>query len=215
MNGPSAEACPSAAVRALVLLSALVVLAGFHVSRRYFPCAAQECTVSEAAPGTAVTLEGDGVRAGVYFFDHTPTMAEALARAGSPRGARIPQADERLASGTVLTVCEGSTDLRVKVGEMDGARRLLLGIPLDLNHASADDLAKVPGVGPRLAEAIVRYRNTEGPFSAVDELEKVRGIGKKKLALLRKDVRVGAQTEGAGIKESGTRNEARGTRIRD
>ena len=52
------------------------------------------------------------------------------------------------------------------------------GDPLDINTASAEEIAQVMnGVGPRKAEAIVAHRSTYGPFSSIDELKEVRGIG--------------------------------------
>lgn len=48
---------------------------------------------------------------------------------------------------------------------------------LDLNAAGADELAALPGVGPRLAERIIADRQEKGPFKSVDELDRVRGIG--------------------------------------
>ena len=49
---------------------------------------------------------------------------------------------------------------------------------VDINTASAQDIAQVMnGVGPNKAEAIVEHRSTYGPFSSVDELTEVRGIG--------------------------------------
>lgn len=63
--------------------------------------------------------------------------------------------------------------------------RLLLGLPLDPNAASARGLAFVPGLSRRLAAEIVRDRSENGPFSGVDDLIRVRGIGPKRLAQAR------------------------------
>jgi competence protein ComEA len=63
--------------------------------------------------------------------------------------------------------------------------RLLLGLPLDPNAASARGLAFVPGLSRRLAVEIVRDRSENGPFSGVDDLIRVRGIGPKRLAQAR------------------------------
>lgn len=50
--------------------------------------------------------------------------------------------------------------------------------PLDINSADAATLAAVMvGVGPAKAEAIVDYREQNGPFSSVDDLALIKGIG--------------------------------------
>jgi competence protein ComEA len=50
---------------------------------------------------------------------------------------------------------------------------------LDLNDADAATLQKeLAGIGAAKAQAIVAYRETNGPFASVDELLEVKGIGK-------------------------------------
>jgi competence ComEA-like helix-hairpin-helix protein len=61
---------------------------------------------------------------------------------------------------------------------------------VDLNRASAGELARLPGIGPALAGRIVAWRDSAGPFGAVDELERVPGIGRTRLAALRPWLRV-------------------------
>lgn len=63
-----------------------------------------------------------------------------------------------------------------------GDERLVLGLPLDPNTASARDLAFVPGLSRRLAEEIVAERARAGPFRSVADLDRVRGIGPGRLA---------------------------------
>ena len=62
--------------------------------------------------------------------------------------------------------------------------------PLDLNTATAAELAALPGIGEALAERIVAYREANGAFASVEELLEVSGIGEKKLAGLEGRVRV-------------------------
>jgi competence protein ComEA len=57
--------------------------------------------------------------------------------------------------------------------------------PLDLNHASEEELRRLPGVGPVLAARIVEARASAGPFTSVDDLRKVRGVGGTRLDRLR------------------------------
>jgi competence protein ComEA len=61
--------------------------------------------------------------------------------------------------------------------------------PLDLNTATAAQLDLLPGVGPVTAAKILAWRTEHGRFSAVDELAEVPGIGPKTLEQLRPLVR--------------------------
>jgi competence ComEA-like helix-hairpin-helix protein len=63
--------------------------------------------------------------------------------------------------------------------------------PLDLNHASADEISRLPGVGPSLARRIVEERDRRGRFESPDGLRGILGLGPKKLAALREHVTVG------------------------
>ncbi len=56
---------------------------------------------------------------------------------------------------------------------------------LDLNRATADDLQRLPGVGPTLAGQIVRTRERQGRFQAAEDLLTVPGMGPRKLAGIR------------------------------
>ena len=51
--------------------------------------------------------------------------------------------------------------------------------PLDLNRATVADLDQLPGIGQVLAERIVARRTEAGPYTAVEELREVTGIGAK------------------------------------
>ena len=71
----------------------------------------------------------------------------------------------------------------------DGERRFTGDIyagcvALDINAASAEELAGLPGIGAVLAERIVDYRTEHGSFEMVEDLMSVSGIGEKKLAEL-------------------------------
>jgi competence protein ComEA len=61
---------------------------------------------------------------------------------------------------------------------------------IDLNAASAAELESLPGIGPVLAQRIVQWRIDNGPFTAVEILREVSGIGDALMARLRPLVRV-------------------------
>jgi competence protein ComEA len=62
---------------------------------------------------------------------------------------------------------------------------------LDLNTATAEQLQELPGIGAVLAQRIVAYRDEHGPFTSIDELDNVEGIGPSLLEKLRPLVTVG------------------------
>jgi len=55
---------------------------------------------------------------------------------------------------------------------------------VNINAASAAELALLPGIGPVRAERIVRYREEHGDFASVDDLARVPGLGAKTVANL-------------------------------
>jgi competence protein ComEA len=63
--------------------------------------------------------------------------------------------------------------------------------PIDVNTATQAQLEGLKGIGPAKAKTIIEYRTKNGPFKSVDDLEKVKGIGKKTLDGFRADVTVG------------------------
>lgn len=50
---------------------------------------------------------------------------------------------------------------------------------ININKADETELQNLPGIGPAKAAAIVEYRNTNGPFKAVEDLKNISGIGDK------------------------------------
>lgn len=69
------------------------------------------------------------------------------------------------------------------------ATSMAIAGPVDINTASAESLAvNIKGVGKKKAEAIIAYREAFGPFKAVDEIVKVKGIGQRLLEKNRKNM---------------------------
>ncbi|NCC62896.1 ComEA family DNA-binding protein [Desulfobulbus propionicus] len=62
---------------------------------------------------------------------------------------------------------------------------------VNINTATAAELAALNGIGPAKAEAIVAYRTTNGNFTTVEDLTKVKGIGEKIIEKIKPEVTVG------------------------
>jgi competence protein ComEA len=86
-----------------------------------------------------------------------------------------------------LAASAGTSAPVKKVGELTG--------PIDVNRATAAELQRLPGIGPKMSARIVEAR-AQGVFQSVDELRRVPGIGPKTLEKLRPLVTV----NGAGSK---------------
>lgn len=72
-------------------------------------------------------------------------------------------------------------------------RPLAPGQTIDPDRAAAVELARLPGVGMRLAKEIVADRELRGPFGSVEGLDRVRGLGPAKLANLEPFLRFSAR----------------------
>jgi len=171
----------------LLLGAALLVLYAWRAHVLFAP--------SPPPPGimslTFVEVTGPVAHPGVYSFPQPPTLLEALERAGGPV-ISVP-ANPTVATGSRIEL--GPKGLP-RIGRMSGAQLLTLGLPLDLNRATAEDLAAVPEIGPALANRIVDYRQAHGPFEKIDELEeKVLGFGPKNLEKLKSYLVIGSQEQ--------------------
>jgi competence ComEA-like helix-hairpin-helix protein len=75
----------------------------------------------------------------------------------------------------------GTDERRCVVSPLPERCRYLLGMPLNVNRAEAQELELLPGIGPRLAQRILEVRASIGPFSSAEEFLRVPGIGHKLL----------------------------------
>ena len=62
-------------------------------------------------------------------------------------------------------------------------------LPININTASEKELDTLPGIGPAIARRIVEHRSTQ-PFTKIEDIMFVKGIGKKKFAKLKELITV-------------------------
>ena len=143
--------------------------------------------MSAAVPAPAsvyVHVFGAVVRPGLYRLDDGARVVDVIASAGG----LAPDADES-AVNLARRVSDGE-QLRVPViGEALATGETAPGVASDgrvnLNTADVSALDTLPRVGPAIAERIIQWREDNGPFTSVDDLLSVPGIGDKMLASLR------------------------------
>ena len=69
--------------------------------------------------------------------------------------------------------------------DIDHAQPITAEFQIDVNSAEWSEIVVLPGVGEKLARAIVDHRQEVGPFKSLDAIQDVPGIGEKKLHQLR------------------------------
>ena len=61
---------------------------------------------------------------------------------------------------------------------------------VNINTASVEELAALKGIGEKTAQAIVEYRDANGPFKSIEDIKNVKGIGDKKFEDLKDSITV-------------------------
>ena len=81
--------------------------------------------------------------------------------------------------------------LAVSAGVVVAAPKAMPAGKVNINTATAQQLAELPGVGDKLAARIVEYRQKAGSFKATQELMNVQGVGEKNFARIQAHLTVG------------------------
>jgi competence protein ComEA len=140
----------------------------------------RECGPIMSENQVYILIAGEVRNTGVYGFDGAPSLIELLDRAGGPQSGFIPKelkAYPELAQGTSLHISSENGHVRISSGTLPAAYKVTLGIPLSLNAASQIELEAIPHIGPSLAGRIINHRSRNGPFTAVEQIKSLPGVG--------------------------------------
>jgi competence protein ComEA len=140
------------------------------------------------APQIFVDVTGAVNTPGVYTLTASSRVIDAIkAAGGSAPGADLSTINlaRVLADGEQIYVDAAVTNskgVRVSTTKHSG--------PININRATVGDFDSLDGIGPVIANRIVSYRKTHGPFITVEDLQKVSGIGAAKFAQIKSKIRV-------------------------
>jgi competence protein ComEA len=129
-------------------------------------------------------------RPGVYEFEEGARVIDAIDAAGGARsGALLESLNLAAPLSDCIPVLVPRRGEIVAPPASGGAVPGVAGL-INVNAAMATELEELPGVGEVIAQAIVDYRTENGPFTSVDQLVDVSGIGDATLESIRELVTV-------------------------
>lgn len=146
----------------------------------------QKAENREVSTTIVIDVKGAVKKPGVYTMNEGDRVVDAIEKAGG----LLSEADENqlnlaslLKDEMVIYVPkkgEEVTQTNVQSQNDDGKVRI--------NSATSEELQKLQGIGPAKAEAIITYREENGPFKTVEDLLEVSGIGEKTLENIKDDI---------------------------
>ncbi|CAN2212684.1 ComEA DNA uptake protein and related DNA-binding proteins [Candidatus Nanopelagicaceae bacterium] len=142
------------------------------------------------APALVIDVTGEVVSPGVYELPAGSRVIDAIRAAG---GAKAKAALSELNLARVIKDGEQIyVDLIYTAGSRAraGSKASVPRGPININRATASDLDSLDGIGPVIAKRIIAFRTANGPFTAVEDLLKVSGIGDAKFAQFKEKIRV-------------------------
>jgi competence protein ComEA len=92
----------------------------------------------------------------------------------------------------LLAVFTATTPVLASQGPASTDTKAAVVQPVNLNTATAAQLEKLPGIGPKMAARIVEFRQKNGPFKKTEELMNVKGLGEKLFLRLKPNLTVTA-----------------------
>lgn len=141
-----------------------------------------------AAPEIFVDVTGAVNNPGVYTLAASSRVIDAIKAAGDS----APGAD--LSTINLARVLSDGEQIYVdaSVAHSSGGHRsaVVRTGPININRATVSEFDSLDGIGPVIAARIVAYRKSNGPFTTIEDLQKVSGIGVAKFAQIKSKIRV-------------------------
>jgi competence protein ComEA len=138
--------------------------------------------LSVSGPETIIIeVAAENNESGIFFAAPGTSVNQIFSQLGINR--IIPE-DMKLESGMKICVLPGEDHRGVVILRMDAAKRLALGMPIDVNLANLEELTLIPGVGEVLSANIIAHREKIGRFEKLEQLMDVKGIKEKTMSKL-------------------------------
>ena len=127
-----------------------------------------------------VQVSGDITYPGVYGFSKPPDLKEVLIRGGGVRSREergVPLKNSLYDSGDAIVMPNDEKESPISIGEITAFYKITLGIPISINNETLEGLTAIPGIGPKIARAIILERAKRSGFQRLDQIMSIPGIG--------------------------------------
>jgi competence protein ComEA len=182
------------------ILAGLFLAGGIYVAARAPQGESVELRAAPSPEPLRVHVAGAVVRPGVYTLDENGRVEDAVEAAGG----FLIEADKNALNLAARLEDGERVDIPFVAGFVpeDGSGFAVIteGAPspsplgddlVDINTASLEELDKLPGIGPTIAQRIIEYREENGLFASIDDIVNVPGIGSATFAEIRDLITVG------------------------
>ncbi|MGD9899842.1 MAG: ComEA family DNA-binding protein [Calditrichaceae bacterium] len=112
-------------------------------------------------------LKPQGINTNLYNYQSQDSLFNSLSEAGSISSFYNQQAKTKELSSSKEKV-----------------NKILKQKSININTAGQKELEKLPRIGPATAKGIIEYRDKNGPFKSINDLDKVKRIGPKTIDLI-------------------------------
>lgn len=192
----------------LLVVAVVIFIFGFFGGVKYAGFKAEQehsrLALSEPAPANQnekpdlntvkvikVYMTGAVAKPGVYALSEGDRVYQAVEMAGG-----LLSDAEAKGVNMAAPLQDGQTTIIPKKGEaplsntsqpVEGTQTTKSG-KVNINTATVQELDRLNGIGPTIAQRIIEYRQSHGPFQRLEDLKKVSGIGEKKYADLKDSI---------------------------
>ena len=154
----------------------------------------------------AIHITGEVKKKGILYLDKGSRIADAIeAAGGATKNANldqvnlayiledgqkiyIPNKNEKLEAGAYIIANSGN-NVVVEEGKSN-SNTSTKGVDekVNINSANQTELETLPGIGPSLAQRIIEYRESNGNFEKIEDVQNVKGIGDSKYSNIKEKI---------------------------
>jgi competence ComEA-like helix-hairpin-helix protein len=178
-------------LKGLIVVCLVITISPFfcsivhHLIKDNIPIFADQCDDC-----MEIEIIEDHQKTGVYFVPSGTSLNQLLESAGT---GKLSNNNLSLKSGMKIIIDSASGNQQIVVAKMPAADRLSVGLPIDINTATEEDLIMIKGIGQSTAQRILDLRNKLKRFDDINQLMQIKGIKEKKLAKIQKYLYVNKQ----------------------